>query len=115
MTDSWEIVAGDFGGGYRAVARGLDLSDCIAKIYVWRDSTYLLEGKPDAGMEVTYDSDEDESYCSYEVQENDFPSAAAINDKRTSYNVMIRFTKDGYQEHDLGFEWDVFPAPPTSS
>jgi len=111
MSEDWEIVESDFGGAYRAVAKDLDLHLCIAKIKVWRGSTILIDYKPDAGMEVTY-ADGD-SYCDYFVQEGDFPSTSIINDDVTQYDVMVRFTKDGYQEHDLGFKWIVTPAPPS--
>lgn len=115
MTEDWEIVAGDFGGSYKAIVEDLDLSLCKARIKVWRNSTLLIDGKPDAGMTVTYDSDADESYCYYDVQDGDIPLTAAIEGKRTNYTVMVEFTKDGYKEHDLGFEWIVIPGPPSSS
>lgn len=112
-TEDWEIVQGDFGEAYRAVAKDLDLSTCIAKIRVWRGLVTLIDEKPDAGMEVIYDSDEEESYCTYFVQDGDFPLTAIVNDDITQYNVMVKFTKDGYQQHDLGFKWIVTPAPPS--
>ncbi len=112
MTENWEIVAGDFGGSYKAIVEGLDLSLCTAKIYLWKGETLLLDGK--ACSTVTYDSDADESYCYYDVKDGDFPLTAAIEGKRTNYNVMVEFIKTGYKEHDLGFEWIVIPAPPSS-
>lgn len=111
MTENWEIVTGEFGGSYKAVADGLDLSLCTAKITVWRDLTVLIDGK--ACGEVTYDAENDESYCYYDVADGDFPSTAAIDGKKTEYDVMIEFTKSGYKEHDLGFNWVVLPAPPS--
>ena len=112
MTENWEIVAGDFGGSYKATVQGLDLSLCTAKIYVWRNSTLLINGKVCSA--VTYDSEADESYCYYDVEDGDFPLTTAIEGKRTNYDVMIAFTKTGFKEHDLGFEWIVVPAPPSS-
>jgi len=109
---NWEIVAGDFGGNYKATVKGLNLSVCAAKITVWRNSTLLIDGE--ACSEVTYDESANESYCYYEVAEGDFPLTAAVEGKRTNYQVMIEFTTTGYREHDLGFEWIVVPAPPSS-
>lgn len=115
MTENWEIVAGDFGGSYKAIVKGLDLSDCTAKIYVWRDSTHLLKTGEENGKAcgtVTYDEGADESYCYYDVVDGDFPLTAAEDDKKTEYEVMVEFTKAGYKEHDLGFKWIVIPGPP---
>ena len=117
MTENWEIVAGDFGGSYKAIVEELDLSACTAKIKVWRDSTLLIDGK--ACSVVTYDEEADESYCYYDVVDGDFPLTAAVEGKRTNYKVMVEFTKiigedTVYKEHDLGFEWIVVPAPPSS-
>lgn len=109
MTD-WEIVAGDFGGDYKAIAPGLNLSDCTATIKVWKDSTILIDGKPCGS--ITYEAPD--SYCYYTVEDGDIPLTAAIEGKRTNYKVMVEFTKDGFKEHDLGFEWIVVPAPPSS-
>lgn len=108
----WGIVAGDYGASYKATAEGVDLHLCTATIKVWRNSTLLVDEED--CTEVQYDSDEDESYCYYTVASGDFPSSAAIGGKRTIYKVMIEFTKDGYKEHDLGFEWLVVPGPPSS-
>lgn len=112
MTENWGIVAGDFGASYKAVAEGLDLHLCTAKIKVWKDSTILIDGK--ACGSIMYDSDADESYCYYDVVEGDFPLSAAIDGRKTNYKVMVEFTKSGYKEHDLGFEWIVTPGPPSS-
>jgi len=109
--EDWEIVEGDFGGSYTAIVEGLDLHECRARIKVWRGSTLLIDGKPDAGMEVTYHAGVDESRCIYHVLEGDIPLTAA-GDDLTRYRVMVEFTKDGYKEHDLGFWWIVTPAPP---
>lgn len=114
MTENWEIVQGDYGGTYRAKANELDLSDCTAKIYVWRGDTLLIDGKPDASMTVTYNSTNDYSYCDYTVEDEDFPASAIVDDDITQYDVMVRFVKDGFQEHDLGFKWNVHPAPPSA-
>jgi len=182
---NWEIVAGDFGGSYKAVKEKLDLSACTAKIKVWREPEALSALASDAaigqadvivtnvsGFEVgeyvrieddtpqyehnqiasidtptktltmvttlaktytvvkaakvlmrlliyakacgtiTYDAAEEESYCYYDVAVGDFPLTAAVGNRMTIYEVMVEFTKPGYKEHDLGFEWHVFPAPP---
>lgn len=111
MTESWEIVAGDFGGSYKAIVKGLDLSSCTAKIKVWKGSPPLIDGK--VCTSVIYDESADESYCYYEVKDEDIPLSAAIDGKTTEYNVMIEFTKTGFKEHDLGFKWTVFAAPPS--
>lgn len=187
MTENWGIVAGDFGGSYKATApKGLDLSACTAKIIVWREpealgvlTTDASSGQKDVvvddvgGFEeeecvrieddtpqyehnqiatidestktltmvnnlqheytvaqnakvlmrilicekvcssVTYDAEADESYCYYDVDIGDFPLTAAIEGKKTEYDVMVEFTKSGYKEHDLGFKWIVHPAPPS--
>jgi len=113
MTENWGIVQGDFGGSYRATAPGLDLSACKAKIKVWRGDTILIDEKPDAGMDVTYD--DPDSYCDYVVVDGDFPAAAIVEGKKTTWKVMVEFTKDGFKEHDLGFEWIVTPAPPEAA
>lgn len=112
MTDNWEIVQGDFGAIYKGVVEDLDLSLCTAKIKVWRESTILIDGA--ACSAVEYSEANEESYVYYTVADGDFPSTAIIDGKRTTYQVMIEFTKDGYKEHDLGFEWIVIPAPPSS-
>jgi len=108
----FEIVAGDFGASYKIVVKGLDLSLCMAKMSVWRDSTYLFKDK-DCGV-VTYELDKDESFCYYTVSEENFPSTAVVDNRMTIYEAMVEFTKEGYKEHDLGFEWHVYPAPPES-
>lgn len=113
MTEDWGIVAGDFGSDYKAVVEGKDLSDCTATIKVWKGDTILIDGE--ACGSITYDSESDESYCYYTVADGDFPLTAAIEGKRTNYKVMVEFTKTGYKEHDLGFDWIVTPAPPSSS
>lgn len=110
MVDEWEIVEGDFGGAYKAIAEDLDLSACTAKVKVWKGDTILIDGK--ACGSITY-ADGD-SYCYYTVADGDFPLGSAIDGKRTNYRVMVEFTKEGYKEHDLGFEWIVIPAPPSS-
>lgn len=112
MTENWEIVAGDFGESYKAVAEEKDLSACTATIKVWRDSTLLIDGE--AMGTITYDSGEDESYCYYTVADGDFPLTAAVGGKKTEYEVMVEFTKTGYKMHDLGFKWIVHPAPPVT-
>lgn len=112
MSEDWEIVAGDFGGKYKARVEGKDLSDCAAKISVWKNSTLLIDGK--ACSAVSYDGDKDESSCYYTVADGDFPLSAAVDDRETKYEVMVEFTKEGYKEHDLGFKWIVIPAPPSS-
>lgn len=112
MTENWEIVAGDFGGSYRATAKDIDLHACKARIKVWRNETLLIDGKPDDGMDVTY-ADGD-SYCDYQVLSGDFPLTAAIDGKKTEYDVMVEFTVEGFKEHDLGFKWIVHPAPPVA-
>lgn len=105
----WEIVAGDFGGSYKAIAEGLDLSGCTATIKVWKDSTLLFDES--ACGTVYYDEDEDESYCYYDVADGDIPTTAAENDI-VRYSVMVEFTSEGFQEHSLKFDWVVHPAPP---
>ena len=89
---------------------GLDLSLCTAKIYVWKDAAYLIDGK--ACSEVTYDAENDESYCYYDVVDGDFPLTAAEDDI-VRYKAMVEFVKTGSKEHDLGFTWIVYPAPPS--
>lgn len=64
---------------------------------------------------ITYDSEEDESYCHYEVAVGDFPLTAAVEGKKTEYDVRVEFTKSGFKEHDLGFKWIVHPAPPSEA
>jgi len=105
-----EIVAGDFGMGHKFIVKKMDLNGCVAKLYVWQNSTYLIEGKPCG--DVVYDSAEDESYCYYVVADGDFPSSAAIDGKKTEYDARVAFTRAGYKEHDLGFKWLVHPGPP---
>ena len=105
---TWEIVAGDYGSNYMATVEGKDLSDCVARIYVWRDSTYLINGELCSA--VTF-ADGDSS-CYYTVKEGGIPANAAIGRRSTVYRVMIEFTKTGYKEHDLSFNWAVHPAPP---
>lgn len=63
--------------------------------------------------EITYDTEKDESYCYYDVVVGDFPLTAAVEERKTVYSAMVKFVKDGYQEHDLGFKWIVHPAQPT--
>lgn len=106
--DDWEIVASDFGGDYKAVAKGLDLSACTATIKVWRGSTILIDWK-DCGS-ITYAGGD--SYCYYTVADGDIPLTAAVDDI-VRYNVMVKFIKDGFQEHSLKFDWIVHPAPPS--
>lgn len=108
--ETWEIVAGDFGGSYKATAPGLNLSDCTASIKVWKGATLLIDGE--TCSDVTYD--DTDSHCYYTVKDGDFPLSTAVERKRTNYKVMIEFVKDGFKEHDLGFEWIVVPAPPSS-
>ena len=109
--DDWDIVEGDYGASYKAVVEGQDLSACTAKIKVWaEDDSLLIDGK-DCSV-VTYDAEEDESYCYYDVDDGDFPMGSAVNDDVTTYSVMVEFTKSGYKEHDLGFKWIVHRAPP---
>ena len=107
----WEIVAGDFGGSYKATAEGLNLSGCTATIKVWQGSTLLFD-ESDCGT-VYYDEDEDESYCYYDVVEDDIPTTAAVDDIER-YSVMVEFISSGFQEHSLKFDWVVHPAPPSS-
>jgi len=114
-TETWEIVAGDFGGDYRATTpKGLNLSDCKAKVKIWKGSTILIDYLPEAGLDVTYDSDADESYCDYRFLADEIPLSAAIDGKKTEYDVKVRFTKTDFQEHDLGFKLIVHPAPPVA-
>lgn len=112
MTDNWEIVQGDFGAIYKGTVEDLDLSLCTATIKVWREDTILIDGA--ACSAVEYSALTEESYVYYTVIDGDFPLTAIIDGKRTTYEVMIAFAKDGYKEHDLGFEWTVIPAPPSS-
>jgi len=107
----FEIVAGDYGSPYKIIVKGLDLSLCTAKMSVWRNSTYLFQDK-DCGV-VTYEPDKDESFCYYTVSDGNFPSTAAVDGRKTEYECMVEFTKAGYKEHDLGFKWIVYPAPPS--
>ena len=109
---SWMIVAGDYGGRYKAIVEDLDLSDCTATIDVWLGDTLLIDGQ--ACGDVTYDETEEESYCYYTVADGDFPLTAIVDNRRTIYMVMVKFIKSGYVEHDLGFQWIVVPPPPTS-
>jgi len=106
--ENWEIVAGDFGASYKAVAEGIDLSACVAKLKVWLGDTILIDNK--AFGDVTYDSPD--SYCYYEIASGDIPITAAVDGRKTNWNVMVQFTKTGFKEHDLGFELIVTPAPP---
>lgn len=117
MTD-WQIVQGDYGGTYRAKTDpdlDLNLSDCTATIKVFRGDTLLIEDKPETPMDVTYDAVNKYSYCDYTVLDGDFPAAAIIDDAITTWKVMVEFTKGDFKEHDLGFDWIVVPAPPSSS
>ena len=110
--DDWEIVEGDFGSSYKAIAEEKDLSTCTATIKVWRNSTLLIDSKA-CGV-ITYDSEKDESYCYYDVEDGDIPIGSVVDDDVTPYKVMVEFTKSGYKEHDLGLKWMVHPAPPPS-
>lgn len=105
----WEIVAGDFGGRYEAIAEGIDLSDCVAVIKVWRHHTVLIDDK--ACSAVVYNAVTDKSTCTYTVQVGDFPLTAAIGNEKTEYQVSIQFTEAGFKEHSLEFTWIVYPAP----
>lgn len=66
---------------------------------------------------ITYDAAEDESYCYYDVVEDDFPLTAAVDERKTIYKAMVAFARigDNYKEHDLGFNWVVHPAPPSEA
>lgn len=107
----FEIVAGDYGSPYKIVVKGLNLSACTAKISVWKDSTYLFQDK--SCSTVTYDSTNDESYCYFTPADGDFPLTAAVDGNITHYNTMVEFTRTGLKEHDVGFEWVVYPGPPS--
>ena len=109
MSSYWELVAGDFGGVYVAIAEDIDLSSCTAAIKIWKHRTLMVTDR--ACSAVTYDATTGNSSCSYTVVAGDLPITAAIGNEETEYQVSIQFTKAGFKEHSLEFKLIVYPAP----